>query len=309
LPAAVVALIVMATAPVRAWGTSAVVISTDCGVEVDDQWALAHALLSIELDVRAIITTHAATVAMPSAATAQAAAQVVAQVLPAGTVSPPVIAGSTLPLQDTTTPRPGAAVDLLVRISQDFSESHRLLVLALGAGTDIASAILTDPSIVRRITIVAMAFDDWPDGGDGFNVRNDPASWEVILDSSVPLVVGTFAVTKPNLRLTRSEAAALVGSHGATGAYLNALYAGWLDRQPQLVTQFVAPDTWVVFDEVVVAYALGLARGQQVPRPRLQHDLSFAHPETTSRITWLTDIDTNDVWRDLTAKIDARARR
>jgi hypothetical protein len=74
-----------------------------------------------------------------------------------------------------------------------------------------------------------------------------------------------------------------------------------------LVAQVVAPETWVIWDEIVVAYALGLARGHEVPRPQLQPDLSFSHPDTMKRITWLDEIDTEQLWRDFTRKIDSRA--
>ena len=72
--------------------------------------------------------------------------------------------------------------------------------------------------------------------------------------------------------------------------------------------QVVAPEAWVIWDEIVVAYALGLARGHEVPRPQLQPDLSFSHPDTTKRITWLDEVDTEKLWRDFTRKIDSRAR-
>jgi hypothetical protein len=75
-----------------------------------------------------------------------------------------------------------------------------------------------------------------------------------------------------------------------------------------LAAQVVAPDASVVWDEFIVAYALGLARGHEVPRPRLQTDLSFSHPATVKRNTWLDAIDTYQVWRDFTRKIDSRAR-
>ena len=284
----------------------AAILTTDCGAEMDDQWALAHLLLSTELDLRAVITTHASSIRFSSATSAQKAAEVVQHVLPARVSSLPVVAGSAAPLQDAKTPRENAGVDLLLRLSRDFSESRRLIVFAIGASTDVASAILKDSSIANRITLVAMGFDDWPGGGDVFNVKNDPLAWQVILNSDVPLVVGSSAVTKRGLRLTRAEAAALMRSRGATGEYLYSLFDDWLEREPKLVAQVVAPEAWVIWDEVVVAYALGLARGHQVPRPQLQPDLSFSHPDTTKRITWLAEIDTEQVWRDFTRKIDAR---
>lgn len=274
---------------------------------MDDQWALAHILLSREFDLRGVITTHASSIGLSSATTAKKAAEVVTHVLPAEASSrPPVMPGSDSPLQNATTPRENAGVDFLLGLSRSFSASRRLIIFITGAATDVASAILKDPSIVNRVSVVAMGFDDWPAGGDGFNVKNDPLAWQIILDSEVPVVVGSGAVTKRGLRLTRAEAAALMRPHGPVGEYLYSLFDDWLKKQAQIVALYVAPETWVVWDEVVVAYALGMARGNGVPRPKLKPDLSFSHPETSRRITWLTEIDTERFWRDFTQKIDAR---
>ena len=154
--------------------------------------------------------------------------------------------------------------------------------------------------------MVAMGFDDWPAGGDGFNVKNDPLAWQVILNSDVPLVIGSSAVTKRDLRLTRAEAAALMRSHGPVGEYLYSLFDQWLDQRAELAAQLVGPGTWVVWDEVVVAHVLGMTSGNEVPRPQLESSLSFSHPETRQRIMWLAQIDTEKVWRDFTQKIDGR---
>ena len=285
----------------------AVVLATDCGVEMDDQWALAHILLSQEFALRAVITTHASSIGFSSATSAKTAVEVIGRVLPAGgSPPPPVVPGSDSPLRDATTPRENPGVDMLLELSRSFSASRRLVILATGAGTDVASAILKDPSVVNRVSVIAMGFDDWPGGGDGFNVKNDPLAWQVILDSDAPVVVGSGAVTKRGLQLTRAAGGALMRPHGPVGEYLYSLLDDWLTKQATLVAQLIAPETWVVWDEVVVAYALGMARGKEVPRPQLQSDLSFSHPETNRRITWLTEIDTSRVWLDFAKKIDIR---
>jgi hypothetical protein len=105
-----------------------------------------------------------------------------------------------------------------------------------------------------------------------------------------------------HLRLTRAEAAALMRPHGSLGEYLYTLFDNWLKIQAATVAQFVAPGTWVVWDKGVVAYALGMTRGNQVPRLKLQPDLSFAHPKTSRQITWLAEIDTQRFWHDFTPK-------
>ena len=286
----------------------AVVLTTDCGADMDDQWALAHLLLSPEVDLQAIVTTHAASVRLSSATTAVRATEVIARVLPARSASLPVVAGSDQPLQDVRTARENAGVDLLLGLSRKFSESRRLVVFVIGAATDVASAILKDPTVAKRIAVVSMGFDAWPAGGDTFNVKNDPLAWQIVLNADVPVVVGSSSVTSQGLRLTRAEAGTLMQSHGPVGEYLYSLFDDWLKRMPAAMLEQItgARETWVVWDEVVVAYALGMARGHEVPRPQLQLNLSFSHPETSRRMTWLTEIDTKRVWLDFTQKIDGR---
>ena len=85
----------------------------------------------------------------------------------------------------------------------------------------------------------------------------------------------------------------MIRPHGRLGAYLYSMLDEFLTKQPEMVARYVAPETWVVWDEAVVAYALGMARGKDVPRPKLQSDLNFQHPPTSRRITWLTEIETD----------------
>jgi inosine-uridine nucleoside N-ribohydrolase len=181
-------------------------------------------------------------------------------------------------------------------------------VLSIGAATDAASAILEDPTIADRITIVAMGFEDWPDGGEEFNIKNDRLAWQVILNSRVPLVVGSAAAARRSLRMTPAGAAARVRSHGATGEYLYELFDRWLNGHAELASTMVGPGEWAIWDEVVVAYVLGLARGEIVARPQLLANFVFSHPRTDERITWLTRIDADHLWRDLARKLDAHDR-
>ena len=60
----------------------AVVLTTDCGAEIDDQWALAHLALSPEVNLEAVITTHASSIRFSSATAVKHAAEVLARVSP-----------------------------------------------------------------------------------------------------------------------------------------------------------------------------------------------------------------------------------
>ncbi|HEU5478530.1 MAG TPA: nucleoside hydrolase, partial [Candidatus Tumulicola sp.] len=217
---------------------------------------------------------------------------------------PAVARGSDGPIEAPGIPQNDAGADLLLEIAHAFSKRNRLTVLVTGAATELASAIQREPSIVNRISVVAMGFDDWS-SGDEFNVQNDPAAWRAVLAADVPLVIGSAAVTKRDLRLTRDDAAQLIGVHGQIGAYLNRLFDGWLDAHPELVSKVVTSNAWVIWDDVVTAYLLGMTHGERRQRPVLRADLRFGHPATARRLTWLTSIDAQRVWSDLARKIDA----
>ncbi len=61
----------------------AVVVTTDIGAEVDDQWTLAHMALSPELDIKGVVTTHAPNLTAPAAETAATYARELVAKLPA----------------------------------------------------------------------------------------------------------------------------------------------------------------------------------------------------------------------------------
>lgn len=292
-------------------GPRAVVLTTDCGADMDDQWALAHLALSREFELRAVVTTHTGSFKILPAPVAESTARVAGEVLDHLPLRsrPPVLAGSSVALDDATTPRVNAGVDRILSESRGFSAARRLTVLVIGAATDIASALLVDPTLGERIEVLAMGFDRWPQGGDPFNVRNDPAAWRVLLASPAPIVVGDVAVTARRLRMTRERARGLFDARGIAGVYLADLLVHWLDRNAELALKYGDRNSWPVWDEVTVAHLLGLTRSRAVPRPRLHDDLSFEHTAAgAARLTWVTEIDSARLWKDFAGKLD-RAQR
>jgi len=288
-----------------------VLVTTDCGAAMDDQWALAHLLLSPELEVRGVVTTHTGShrlLAEPAAENSARNALEVLDRLPLRS-RPPVLAGSSRPLRDKTAPLANAGVDFILREARGFSTRSRLTVLVIGAATDLASAILTDPTLAERIEIVAMGFARWPAGTDTFNVKNDVSAWQVLMESRAPIVIGDSAVTTGLLRMRREGARRLFYSRGPAGRYLAGLLTTWLDRNADLAKKVSGDrDSCPIWDQVVVAYLLGMTKSVEYRRPRLRDDLSFDHGQREDqvefKITWITWIDSGRLWGDFTAKLD-----
>ena len=290
----------------RAAERQPVLLTTDIGAEMDDQWTLAHLALAPELELRGIVTTHS-----PSLPSAEQAARVARQGLAALPLAAqrryaalPVLAGADEALTAQQVPRRNAGVELLLREARRYvaqAPGRRLPVLLTGAATDVASALLLDPALARRIEIIAMGFDAWPGGGDSWNVKNDPRAWQVVLASGVPITVGDARVTHRYLPMTRRRATTLLAGHGSCGTYLRGVLAAWLDRDPAFCRQVTGqPDTWIIWDEVVVAQLLHLTRTVAVPRPTLGADLSFGPgPPGARPLAWITAVDSARLWQHL----------
>lgn len=221
---------------------------------------------------------------------------------------PPLFEGSSLPLADAKTPRSNDAVRFLIETSRAFSRDARLDVLTIGAATDVASAVLEDPSIVDRIRIIAMGFKNLREGGNEYNIQNDPTAWRVLLDSGAPVVIGSGDVCARDLALSFDGAKKLVSEHGAVGAWLWQEYQAWYYRnvKPLRVDDFSKP--WVIWDIITLAYEQGMTQQESVPRPRMRSDLTFEQPPNRGAIEWITRVDAQRLWPDFLAKLDAYQR-
>lgn len=82
-----------------------------------------------------------------------------------------------------------AARDLIARAAT-ATASEPLYVATIGAPTNVASALLLDPSLVHRIVVVWLGGQPlhWPHVRE-FNCEQDPAASRVLLDSGVPLLM------------------------------------------------------------------------------------------------------------------------
>lgn len=294
-----------------------VLISTDPGCDVDDQFVLAHLLLTPQVRVHGIMTSHAPNLganpnpvitrttdgaAIPAAEITKSVAQAVLAFLPAGR-RPPLIAGASKALRSATEPLDNDAVRFIIEQSRKFSRRKRLVVLAIGAATDIASALLLDPSLAERIHIVALAFDKWPEGGDPFNVPNDVHAWQVLFDSAAPLTIADLAVTIKHLSVD-AALAAKIAACSPLGGHLADAVTRWINALPDLCRSTTGGAAWPIWDQAVTAYLLGMTRSVTHPRPRLLADTKFDHGSDTGlAVEWITAVDQFSLWADLRRKL------
>ena len=292
--------------PVRAASPARipVILSTDVGNEIDDQWAIVYLLTNPRFDVRGIMSAHAPSLVPPAAHTSYLILRNVVENHLGLKTHPPLLEGASLPLASQSEPRRNAAVDFLIETSREFNAQNRLTVLTIGAVTDAASAILIDPSITDRIRIIDMGFKSWREGGDEYNILNDVKAMQVLLASNVPIVVGSGDVCRATLSLSLDQAREMVAKRGPVGAWLWQEYQDWYYRNVKPLRKEDYSKSWVIWDIITLGYVLDMATATEYPRPLLRDDASFDRRATNKTITWITDLDSNRLWADFLKNLD-----
>ncbi len=305
-------LVATAPAPAPPRSPTPVIITTDAGTDMDDQWDIALTSLCPEFKLLGVVGSHAPNLQPPASHTSATVSRDVLAHMPLQQ-TPPVLEGSSVPLNDRQTPLPNDGVRFILEQSRGYDKDHRLNVFVLGPATDVASALLVDPTVADRISVTAMAFNNYSEGTDGWNVANDVKAWQVLLDSTTPIVVGDGQTTLRDLLLSRQQAAGLMEPHGATGHYLDGLFTNWLDNHAdQCQRDTGSKDTWPVWDCVTAAYHLGHTQWVDLPRPELLDNVTFRHPgpgENRGTIRWVTSIDAPALWNRFTRQIDAASQQ
>lgn len=321
-----------------------VVIDADAANEIDDQFALAWALLARErLDVRALLAApfsfahrRAALQALRGWDDATAAA------LPA--FAPPgegmwrsldeirrigalaglaaheldrlAVAGATAYL-DPARPERSPAVERLIALA-GAADADPLVVLVLGCPTNVAAALLLAPELVRRLVVVWTAGfpSHAPQPNRAFNLEQDLAATRVLLDSGVPLVYLPGFHVGAQLRLSAAEAERALPGRGGAGGLGDALHALYMHNPLWPLTGTSRVDerpaySWVIWDLICVAWLLEPAwvPTDLVRTPGLGDDLRWRPGD--ARRPWMREawaVDRDAIFSDLFARLDALPR-
>ena len=185
------------------------VLDTDTYNEIDDQFAISYALRAKEkLDVKALYAAPFFNARSTGPADGmERSYQEILKLLRLAGVEKPVYRGSDRYLPDEATAvRSDAALDLCDR-AMGYTPEKPLYVVAIGAITNIASALIMKPEIADRIVVIWLGGHSlhWHTNKE-FNCMQDVAAARVVYASGAPLVilpcqgvVSAFTTTGPEL--------------------------------------------------------------------------------------------------------------
>lgn len=205
-----------------------VILDTDTYNEIDDQFALALALLSPEeMDLLAVTAAPFHNANSDSFGDGmersyREAKKVMALVEQSHGVSPvPCFRGATERMKDAVTPVACEAAEAIFRLASE-SNGDRTYVVAIGAITNVASALLLYPTLADKIAVIWLGANARWYGGPEFNLQGDVNAVNAVLASSVPLMILPCVGVASELILEIHELEAQLRGNSLLGDYLTA---------------------------------------------------------------------------------------
>lgn len=328
----------------RKGGILQVIIDSDTYNEVDDQFAITYALMSPErLNVQAVYAAPFSSAffaqrlgmseTLPMTADLSEGMQQsldesrklhrLLGIDPIGRTFP----GSTEYMKSKDVPVNSEAARDLVKRAMNCEDT--LYVLAIGEITNVASAILMEPEIIKKIVIVWLAGQplNWPTALE-FNLGQDVLASQLILDCGVPLVLVPCMSVASNLTTTASELEYYIKGKSAVGTFLadtvisqltpdmsnlwlsliNVSYNKGLDDyagESPKSESMLAPSR-IIWDISTVAYAVNhnWCPSTIVPTPVLKDDLTWDNSDASRHPMRVVNFVYRDaVFGDMFAKI------
>lgn len=283
-------------------GVVKMVLDTDTYNEVDDQFALAYALLSPErLDVQAVYAAPFFNNRSSSPADGmEKSHQEIVRLLKLMHIDAEglVLKGSDQYLPNAHTPVDSPAARDLVRRAMAMPEDEALYVVAIGAITNVASAILLEPRIVSKIVVVWLGGHSFahPDTRE-FNLMQDVPAARVVFDCGVPVVQIPCAGVASHLLASVPELRAYIGGRNPLCDALVELFAAYTDD----------PFAWAkeIWDVAAIAYLMepDWMPGTLEHSPVLTDDCHWGHDSRRHWIRVAYMAHRNPIFKDLYQKL------
>jgi len=274
------------------------IIDADTANEVDDLYAIVRAITEPTFNILGITSAQFHTSPLATDNTVQESQEINETILQLmGQEAIPLPLGSNVPLKNNTTSASSPASSFIVKMEHKLPDNKKLNVVVLGSCTNIASAILEDPSIIKKLKVHYLGF--WHDVDTNtynkkeFNSGNDPIAVEVLLNTKDLDVTIMTATTSQHLVFTKVEVDLNLKNKDGISDYL---INRWETYQRWWTKDDPEKKNWIMWDVAII---------EALANPELSKTKSFlTPPENTQRIisihTEITvDKMTTDFWKSL----------
>jgi Inosine-uridine nucleoside N-ribohydrolase len=272
-----------------------VIIDSDTACEADDPFAIAYALMSPKLMVKAIVAEH---FAQPGSM--ELSREAALRVTRAMNSHVPVLRGEEGP---GGTGEPSEGVRRIIDEARREDE-HPLFVLCMGALTNVSRALREAPDIAGGMTVVTIGghpYDTEEIPFKEFNFGNDPEAANQVLQSEVPLWQIPSDVYG-SIRVGLAELQEQVMPYGAIGQYL---FDQMIAYNATPAASWTQGESWSLGDSPAVAAVLHPTCGRTVMQTvrHVNDDTSYSPLPEGRKILVYRDLDSRYLLGDFYAKL------
>ncbi|MFW5737881.1 MAG: nucleoside hydrolase [Spirochaetota bacterium] len=280
-----------------------VVLDTDTYNEIDDQFAVAYLLRSADVarpEALYAAPFHNKRSESPGDGMEKSYEEIRQLLARLNMDDFPHFRGADRTLPDTSTPVESDAARDMVERGMSATHSDRLVVIAIGAITNVASALLMEPRLADRCTVVWLGgnYPYWPANTE-FNLNGDVTATGVVFDSGVPLYVVPAMGVSSHLTTTREELAAYLDLDQPLSRFLYERFAAYGPASGVWSKEIwdIAGVAWLVRPESVSSFA--------IPAPRIAADGSYIHDPRRHPCRFAYRLDRDSIYKDLFARLSA----
>ncbi|MGQ9610160.1 MAG: nucleoside hydrolase [bacterium] len=286
-------------------GIASIVLDTDTYNEIDDQFAVVYAMLSEQIKVEAIYAApfFNSRSSGPGDGMEKSYSEIM-KLLEKLKIRRDnfVFHGSNRYLSDPDEPIQSEAVEDLLKRAMN-KKGDPLYVIAIGAITNIASAIIMEPRIIERIIVVWLGGQPyyWHTARE-FNLEQDLIASQILFNSGVPLIHIPTKNVSEHVRTTVPEMERFVKGQGAIGDYLYEIFYNYHSNHY----------AWskVIWDITAIAYMIN---PDWVPSiicnsPILTNDLTWSFSPLRHFVRVAIDADRDEIFGDLFRKLERNGK-
>jgi hypothetical protein len=289
------------------------IVHTDCANEADDQFALAHFLMTPKFEIPGIVAGHFDVVTQygfspyKKGETAKASLDEINKILDLMELGGKyqVVAGSGTALRGENVPSPSEGAEFIIK--EALRDDPRPLFIAnQGAVTDIASAIIMEPGICDRMTAIWIGGGIYPAGGQKeFNLGGDIDAANVLFKSPMPVWQIPMDVYKTCL-VSLAELQLKVKPCGKIGEYLFTQLAA-LNEKLGFIPHWPNGENWCLGDQGAVSVLLQEvdddAKFIEIPAPLFDRESKYIPCTKGKKIRVYQKIDVRFTMEDFFAKL------
>ena len=274
-----------------------VILDTDAYNEVDDQFCIAYCMRAKKINLLSInaapfLNQRSASAGEGMEKSYNEIFKVMKLVDPNASI--PVYRGSDRFLDNKNTPVESDAADNIINTVQNSKEP--VIVIAIGAITNVASALIKCPELAKKTAVVWL-------GGTAlhhphtreFNMRQDVPGVQVLFDSGIPLVQIPCAGVCTEFVTSVPELKYHIGGKNALCDYL-------VDNVAEECAHYPTPVAGRVIWDVTAAAAVicpKYCEMVEIPRPFVTSDCLYAFDSARPHYLYVRHLNRDRIYNDL----------